>query len=67
MRWCPALITKGADYPMQVLAWLSARASCMRPSTSGQQAALADAGVIGYLILAIMWIRLAVHVATAVT
>jgi hypothetical protein len=63
-----ALITKGADYPMQVLAWLFVASRILHAAIQVGPNKLrwrTPAFALGYLILAIMWVKLALHVATA--
>ena len=63
-----ALLTKGADYPMLVLAWpfvvtrLVHAAIHIGPNKVRWRT---PAFALGFLIVTIMWIKLAVHVATA--
>jgi hypothetical protein len=63
-----ALLTKGADYLMQVLAWLFVASRILHAAIHvgpNKVRWRTPAYAIGFLILAIMWIKLAVHVATA--
>jgi hypothetical protein len=63
-----ALITKGADYLMLVLAWLFVASRILHAAIHVGPNKLrwrTPAFALGYLILAIMWIKLALHVATA--
>jgi hypothetical protein len=63
-----ALITKGADYLMLVLAWLFVASRILHAAIHvgpNKVRWRTPAYAIGFLILAIMWVKLAVHVATA--
>jgi hypothetical protein len=63
-----ALITKGADYLMLVLAWLFVASRILHAAIHvgpNKVRWRTPAYASGFLILAIMWIKLAVHVATA--
>ena len=63
-----ALLTKGADLPMVVLAWLFVGTRVIHAAihvgpNKVRWRTLAFA--LGFLILVIMWVKLALHVATA--
>jgi hypothetical protein len=63
-----ALMTKAADYPMLVLAWLFAASRILHAAIHvgpNKVRWRTPAYALGFVILAIMWVRLVVHVATA--
>ena len=63
-----ALITGGADYPMQVLAWLFVLSRILHAAIHvgpNRVRWRTPAFALGFLIVTIMWVRLLVHVVTA--
>ena len=63
-----ALLTKGADFPMLVLAWLFVLTRVIHAAIHigpNKVRWRTPAYALGFLILIIMWIKLALHVATA--
>jgi hypothetical protein len=63
-----ALLTKGADLPMIVLAWLFVLTRVIHSAIHvgpNRVRWRTPAYALGFLILAIMWIKLVLHVAAA--
>jgi hypothetical protein len=63
-----ALLTKGADFPMLVLAWLFVLTRVVHAAIHvgpNKVRWRTPAYALGFLILVIMWIKLLLHVATA--
>ena len=62
-----ALITKGADFPMLVLTWVFVASRIVHAAIHigpNKVRWRTPAFILGFLVVAAMWIRLAMHVAT---
>jgi hypothetical protein len=68
MPWWRSLLTKGADQPMIVLAWLFVLTRVIHSAIHvgpNKVRWRTPVYALGFLILVVMWIKLVLHVATA--